>query len=115
MTSGTRALLAVIVVVTIWYVWRWMALERQRRDRGRRTPRVTDILLGFVTNFFDALGIGNFAPTTAAFKLMRRMPDEHIPGTLNAGHTLPVLVEALIFIAAVTVDFTTLLGMIAAS
>jgi uncharacterized membrane protein YfcA len=115
MTSGRRALLAVIVVVSIWYVWRWMALERQRRDGGRRTPRVTDFLLGFVTNFFDALGIGNFAPTTAAFKLMRRMPDEHIPGTLNAGHTLPVLVEALIFIAAVTVDFTTLLGMIAAS
>jgi uncharacterized membrane protein YfcA len=115
MTSGTRALLAVIVAVTIWYVWRWIALERRRRHGVRRTPRVTDIVLGFATNFFDALGIGNFAPTTAAFKLMRRMPDEYIPGTLNAGHTLPVLVEALIFIAAVTVDFTTLLGMIVAS
>ena len=115
MTNGTRMLLSVIVLVTIGYVWRWITLERQRRNGARRTPRVTDVLLGFVTNFFDALGIGNFAPTTAAFKLTRRMHDEDIPGTLNVGHTLPVLVEALIFIAAVAVDITTLLGMIVAS
>lgn len=74
-----------------------------------------DLAIGFVTNFFDALGIGNFAPTTAAFKLLRRMPDEDIPGTLNAGHSLPVLLEALIFIAAVAVDLTTLVGMIVAA
>jgi len=48
--------------------------------------------------------IGNFAPTTAVFKLLRRMPRREIPGTLNAGHAVPVLAEALIFIAAVTVD-----------
>jgi uncharacterized membrane protein YfcA len=114
-TGGTRVLLAVFVLVSICYVWRWVALERLRGGGARRTPRVFDLLLGFVTNFFDALGIGNFAPTTAAFKLMRRMPDENIPGTLNAGHTPPVLVEALIFIAAVAVDIKTLLGMIVAS
>jgi uncharacterized membrane protein YfcA len=74
-----------------------------------------DVVIGFWTNFFDALGIGNFAPTTAAFKLFKRVPDEEIPGTLNAGHALPVLVEAAIFIVAVAVDVTTLLGMILAS
>lgn len=74
-----------------------------------------DIAIGFVTNFFDALGIGNFAPTTAAFKLFKRIPDEEIPGTLNTGHALPVIVEALIFIVAVPVDVTTLVAMIAAS
>jgi uncharacterized membrane protein YfcA len=78
-------------------------------------PRLSDLLLGFVTNFFDTLGIGNFAPTTAGFKLLRRMPDEEIPGTLNAGHAVPVLAEALIFIAAVTVDLATLIGMIGAA
>ena len=30
------------------------------------------LLLGFVTNFFDTLGIGSFAPTTAAFRARRR-------------------------------------------
>jgi uncharacterized membrane protein YfcA len=117
MTFGIRALLAFIVLVLIWFVWQWARIERQR---GRRVSDLSlgapwDITIGFVTNFFDALGIGNFAPTTAAFKLLKRIPDEEIPGTLNAGHTLAVLVEAFIFIAAVAVDFTTLLGMILAS
>ena len=56
-----------------------------------------------------------FAPTTAAFKLWRRLPDEEIPGTLNAGHALPTLVESLVFIASVTVDSVTLICMIGAA
>lgn len=29
------------------------------------------LLVGFITNFFDTLGIGSFAPTTAAFRARR--------------------------------------------
>jgi uncharacterized membrane protein YfcA len=118
MTFGVRTLLACVVLVLIWFVWQWVRLERRHGGSPHTgtTPGMTwDGVIGFVTNFFDALGIGNFAPTTAAFKLLKRIPDEEIPGTLNAGHAVPVLIEALIFIAAVTVDFTTLLGMILAS
>jgi uncharacterized membrane protein YfcA len=117
MAFGVHTLLAFVVLVLIWFVWQWVRLERPRRIAPSSvTPGMTwDVIIGFVTNFFDALGIGNFAPTTAAFKLFKRITDEEIPGTLNAGHAVPVLVEALIFIAAVTVDFTTLLGMILAS
>jgi uncharacterized membrane protein YfcA len=105
------------VLVLVWYLWQWVRIEKRRPKPalGRPEGALWDLAIGFVTNFFDALGIGNFAPTTAAFKLLRRMPDEEIPGTLNAGHTLPVLAEALIFIAVVAVDFTTLVTMIAAS
>jgi uncharacterized membrane protein YfcA len=120
MSMGIRVLLGVLVLMVLWYVWRWVSLERRRTSRTDASPAarqsaLADVLIGFVTNFFDTLGIGNFAPTTAAFKLLKRMPDEEIPGTLNAGHALAVLAEALIFIAAVAVDFTTLVGMIAAS
>jgi uncharacterized membrane protein YfcA len=117
MAFGVRTLLAFVVLVLIWFVWHWIRLERRRRrtSSSTLTGMTWDVIIGFVTNFFDALGIGNFAPTTAAFKLLKRIPDEEIPGTLNAGHAVPVLVEALIFIAAVAVDFTTLLGMILAS
>lgn len=117
MAFGVRTLLAFVVLVLIWFVWHWLRLERRRRraSSSTLTGMTWDVIIGFVTNFFDALGIGNFAPTTAAFKLLKRIPDEEIPGTLNAGHAVPVLVEALIFIAAVAVDFTTLLGMILAS
>jgi uncharacterized membrane protein YfcA len=72
-------------------------------------------LVGFVTNFFDTLGIGSFAPTTAYFKLRARMPDEQIPGTLNTGQALPTMTQALIFIATVSVDLTTLFSMIVAA
>ena len=78
-------------------------------------PRSTDLLIGFGANFLDTLGIGSFAPTTAIFKLRRQPPDEEIPGTLNAGHALPTVTQAFIFISAVTVDVTTLLAMIAAA
>lgn len=115
MTFGIRALLAFIVLVLIWFLWQWVRIERHRGSSPASWGAPWDITIGFVTNFLDALGIGNFAPTTAAFKLLKRMPDEDIPGTLNAGHTLPVLVEAFIFIAAVAVDFTTLLAMLVAS
>jgi uncharacterized membrane protein YfcA len=117
MGSGVRTLLAFVVLVLICFVWQWVRLERRRRSAPSPTPPALawDIVIGFVTNFFDALGIGNFAPTTAAFKLLKRIPDEEIPGTLNAGHAVPVLIEALIFIAAISVDFTTLLGMLLAA
>jgi uncharacterized membrane protein YfcA len=115
MSHGTLALLAVLTLATLWYGWRWWAIERRRAPSEPRRPTAVDAAIGFGTNFFDTLGIGNFAPTTALFRLLRRVPDEQIPGTLNVGHTVPVLTEALIFIAVVRVDFVTLAGMIAAA
>lgn len=78
-------------------------------------PTPFQTVVGFVTNFFDTLGIGSFAPTTSIFKLTKAVPDENIPGTLNVGHTLPTCAEALIFIAIVEVGAKTLSLMILAS
>jgi len=110
-------LLGAIALGALAYIARWWWLERARgADPTRlRKPRVSDLAVGFVTNFFDTLGIGCFAPTTAYYKLRSRMPDDEIPGTLNTGHALPAMAEALIFIAIVSVDMTTLVSMIAAA
>jgi uncharacterized membrane protein YfcA len=70
---------------------------------------------GFVTNFFDTLGIGSFAPTTAIFKFFKFVPDRLIPGTLNVGHTLPTITQAFIYTAIIEVDITTLALMIGAA
>jgi uncharacterized membrane protein YfcA len=115
---GTLALLCALSALTLWYITRWYLMERARArdpDTEAVRPGLIDGLIGFVANFFDTLGIGSFAPTTAIFKLRHRPPDEQIPGTLNAGHALPTITQALIFITAVTVDLTTLIGMIAAA
>jgi uncharacterized membrane protein YfcA len=114
--NGALALVLMLAVVALAYMVRWWTLERARAaSGGQRRPRLSDLLVGFITNFFDTLGIGSFAPTTAWFKLRARMPDEEIPGTLNSGQALPTMAQALIFIATVSVDITTLTSMIAAA
>jgi uncharacterized membrane protein YfcA len=98
-------------VFTVFLVWVWF------RGKGRApgVPSIFELLLGLVTNFFDTLGIGSFAPTTSVFKFRHMVPDEKIPGTLNVGHALPTLLEAFLYIAIVRVDIVTLVSMMAAA
>lgn len=76
-------------------------------------PSLAHTLTGFATNFFDTLGIGSFATTTALFKFGSMVPDRLIPGTLNAGHTLPTVLQAFLYITAIAVDAITLVSLIA--
>ncbi|MBL7872524.1 MAG: sulfite exporter TauE/SafE family protein [Cyclobacteriaceae bacterium] len=72
-------------------------------------------IIGFVVNFFDVLGIGAFAPQTALLKFTKQTEDRVIPGTMNVANTLPVLVQALIFIQIIEVDPLTLILMLASA
>jgi uncharacterized membrane protein YfcA len=105
-------LLAALAVLAGVYL---VALARAARARGQLRPNLESIGLGAVTNFFDTLGIGSFAPTTAWLKLRAMVPDDFIPATLNAGHALPTVAEALIFINLVKVDPRLLGACIAAA
>jgi uncharacterized membrane protein YfcA len=118
------ALMSALGVLTAVYVAGWArAVMAVRGLVGREPTPATDarfpsppmIGLGFVTNFFDALGIGSFATSTAAFKFLKMVPDRVIPGTLNAGHTLPTIAQAFIFTSLIPVDILTLFSMIAAA
>jgi uncharacterized membrane protein YfcA len=103
------------------YVIRWAAaLYRSRllpRDACARVaaPRPIHIVIGFVTSFFDALGIGAFATTASAFKLLGLVRDELIPGTMIVGHSLSVITMAFVFISVVTVDRTVLITLVLAA
>lgn len=66
---------------------------------------------GFITNFFDTLGIGSFAPQTAIFKFFKLVDDRLIPGTMNVGNTIPTVTQAFIFMTAVHVEPITLVSM----
>ena len=83
--------------------------------RSELRPTVESILLGAITNFFDTLGIGSFATSTAWIKLRKLVPDSYIPGTLNVGHALPTVAQASIFIQLVNVDPVLLAACIAAA
>lgn len=71
--------------------------------------------IGFVTDFFDTLGIGSFAPTVALSKAFKQVHDRVMPGTLNVSHTIPVVIEALIFITVIEVEPVTLISMVTAA
>jgi uncharacterized membrane protein YfcA len=95
-------LIALLGAASIAFVVFWIV---QARDaRGRRRPTLRQLGIGIVTDFFDMLGIGSFAPTTSLFKLGRVVADENIPGTLNVGHMIPTFAEAVISILVIAVD-----------
>ncbi|WP_273751936.1 sulfite exporter TauE/SafE family protein [Leuconostoc mesenteroides] len=107
-----QILLVVVMVAMIIVVIRSYLLHRQpifkRFGLG--------MLIGFITDFGDTLGIGSFATTTAAFRMTHYIDDDRkLPGTLNAVHAIPVMFQALFFITAVKVELTTLLPMTTAA
>ena len=116
------AILVTLGLVTIGFLFAWYRAASSATRAGRandgysRPPGVYETVVGFVTNFFDTLGIGSFAPTTSLFKVRQVVPDDEIPGTMMIGHTPPVVVQAFIFIAIITVEpvtlFTMLLGAV---
>lgn len=72
--------------------------------------------VGFITNFFDTLGIGSFAPTVALNKFLKMgVKDKELPGLLNVSYALPVVVEAIIFTTVIKVESITLVSMLAAA
>lgn len=98
-----------LVAAALALALRWIAAFR---SSGFAWPAPVAVVIGAVANFFDTLGIGSFAPTTAGIKFMKLTGDERIPGTLNVGHAIPTIAQALIFIAIVKVSVTLLAACI---
>ncbi len=95
-----------------------VAFVRRLLARGKQgfpVPTRGQTTLAFVANFFDTLGIGSYAPTTAAFRFFGMVPDEKIPGTLTVGYVLPTVAQAFIFISIIQVEMQTLVLLILAS
>lgn len=105
-------LLVLLGIFAVVYIAVWAA---EMKRRGFILPSWLEVGVGFITDFFDTLGIGSFAPTTTMFKFWKIAPDERIPGTLNVGHALPTIAEALIFIGIVNVAPVTLVLLIVAA
>jgi uncharacterized membrane protein YfcA len=82
----------------------------------RAKPTLETIVLGAVVSFFDTLGIGCFAPTTAWLKFRHLVPDRLIPPTILVGLTITAVVESIIFLIrlGVSVDPVLLVGCVLA-
>jgi uncharacterized membrane protein YfcA len=112
-------LLVAIAVSSMVFIIGWRrAAASSRGSAGlprQEQPSPMQLAIGFVTNFFDTLGIGSFATTTTIYKLLHMVPDERLVGTLLVGHSLPVAVQAFIFLVVVSVEPVVLASLIAIS
>lgn len=106
------ALLVPIVLATLVFT---VVLVRAAIAR-RAVPTTETIALGAVVSFFDTLGIGCFAPSTAWLKFRKLVPDRLIPPTILVGLTITAVVESIIFLVqlGVKVDPVLLVGCILA-
>jgi uncharacterized membrane protein YfcA len=96
------SLSAVALSYGVYLLWT-AARARQLHPSGEAS------VLGAVTNFFDTLGIGSFAPSIAWIRFRRLVPDRLIPLTILGGYILPSIVQALIFLALLGVKIDSLL------
>ena len=104
-----------IALLATWFV-AVLARDLRRHRHDLTAGRwLSTAVIGFVTNFFDVLGIGCFAPQTALFRFTGQTDDRKIPGTLNVANTPAVLLQALIFITIVEVDPLTLVLLLLAA
>lgn len=123
MLTAIQGLQAALAAFTLYYLNAWWSGAKRATGHPAAPPEAKhaglpspgSVGVGFITNFFDMLGIGSFAPTTALFKFFKMVPDRLLPGTLNVGHTLPTIVEAIITTAVIAVDPKTLILMIGAA
>src|SRR5262245_334509 len=58
-----------------FYLITWLSAIRRKQDGESIAPGPIRAGIGFVTNFFDTLGIGSFAPTTSFFKVLKLVKD----------------------------------------
>ena len=107
------ALLAPLTLAAVVYAF---MLVRAAVARRQYVVRGEAVALGAITNFFDTLGVGSFAPTMAWLKLRGLAPDRLVPCTMLVGHTLPTMTQAVIFLVllGVFVDPVLLVGCVIA-
>ena len=101
----------VLVLFALLYIYVFAVDIIKNKNKLENVSWLKTGLIGFVVNFFDVLGIGAFAPQTALLKFTKQTSDKLIPGTMNVANTLPVLIQAIIFIQVVEVEPVTLVVM----
>lgn len=95
-----------------WFSFIFVRDFIKHKDNLEKVSWLKTGIIGSVVNFFDVLGIGAFAPQTALLKFTKQTEDRLLPGTLNVSNTLPVILQAIIFITIIEVEPLTLVLML---
>ena len=101
----------VLILFSVWFIYVLASDIIKNKKNLENISVLKTGAIGFVVNFFDVLGIGAFAPQTALLKFTNQTTDKLIPGTMNVANTIPVLIQAIIFIQIVEIEPLTLIVM----
>ena len=101
-----------LILMGVWFIVYFTKDIIKHKDELENVSVYKNAMIGFVVNFFDVLGIGAFAPQTALLKFTKQTDDSVLPGTLNVTNTIPVLIQAIIFIKIIEADALTLVLML---
>jgi uncharacterized membrane protein YfcA len=110
MSIQVKLLFGALLLVNIAFFAGW--IRSRKTYTGRKSPLLIEYPVGLVFAFFDTLGIGSFAPTTAVLKFQGKIADELIPGTLNIGLNVAAMLEMVIFVTKITIDPVLLMSTI---
>ncbi|MCF2515527.1 sulfite exporter TauE/SafE family protein [Sphingomonas sp. G124] len=109
-------LVLLVAGLTIGAAGLFVGIIREAAKKNQLVPKGEALALAAVTNFFDTLGIGSFAPTLAWFKFRKLVPDRLMPLTMFIGYTIPAILQGVIFLIllGVKVDLLLLTGCVIA-
>jgi len=112
-----KIVLGLLIILTVFFAVAFFKdyIKATKEGNIEKTNFFALGTVGFITNFFDTLGIGSFAPTTALLKNFKLTQDRTLPGTLNVACTVPVAVEAILFINGIEVEPVTLFSLLIAA
>ena len=112
-----KAILGAIAVISTGFSAVYVNDFRKNRNSANNGIFKRGLIIGFITDFLDAIGVGSFATTTAILKFDKKVnvPDKLLPGTLNVAHALPMVAQALMSLTAIEIDIFTLICMIVAA
>jgi uncharacterized membrane protein YfcA len=113
MSLQVKLLFGALLLVNIAFFFNWVRCRKTYV--GRKRPLLIEYPVGLVVAFFDTLGIGSFAPTTAVLKFQGKIADDLIPGTLNIGLNVAAMLEMVIFVKRIVIDPVLLMSTILAA
>lgn len=110
-------MLSLLAILTAGFTCVYTLDFKKNIASNKKGVFIPGLMIGFITDFLDAIGVGSFATTTAILKLNQKLQvsDKLLPGTLNVAHTLPMITQAFMSLTVISVDVITLISLIAAA
>jgi uncharacterized membrane protein YfcA len=110
MSLQVKLLFGALFIMNVAFFASWV--RSRKTYSGRKRPLLIEYPVGLVVAFFDTLGIGSFAPTTAVLKFQGKIADDLIPGTLNIGLNVAAMLEMVIMVSVIVIDPVLLMSTI---